>query len=1096
MATILTHVVDSSALVERTSPATGRAIRLNADTSRFALCADWSAQRLAAAKADFDQLLQGARSVRGRASSARIGASRACAALCEPVFNAGSADAMASAVDPLLALLLRDDCPVEEVRALVQRSSATTRSHAGAKSFAATVVSRLGWMLTTLWRHGLLLAPGGDGVVTRRYLTGDALPAFDSGAYGHLAPVILGVTDVPRPSRRAKADRDRTSAYQLGMARLLLTTQGVVEVGDLTPETLAPVEKAVAYLAPAPGLFCDAINRLQQRTYDRELPLLRALLPGQGAKPKGSVRRIDPSFAWMDTELSAFPHWRTAAVRWADEQESRLGLGRLCETLGMLLSRLLRAPGAPAQPLAFCALTYDGPSRITAVLESVSAQSSHRRRALSTLTSFFASVLGAEATGPDGALDGAYRNPTTALRIKKGRNRGKGQTQREPVRPWLVREIREILATDEWARTLADDYFVHTDPASGLALRTWSPVRLELFRLRFLLPLRTTQVQLLDSGEGDSRIWVADPAEPLQGSWVENGGPWAPPRGDTRQLGLLRPIYDPDHDRELTGIYISTNKTGDVTSDFETIGYEIAWESADVVALFLRVRDFQAHYNPSRGPLKRTEISTSRDIATPDVDAILPAHHFLFRDPCRITDPMEPLTTERLRNFWYKLLDECERRVNARLTAGDPSGRSATLITKRSPSGFPLRAKHDLHTLRVTGITELAVAGCPLQVLMMLAGHATWVMTLYYVKLSPSDIHREISSARERAREAMDAETWDSLIASGELDRLRALPFGNSEDGLAGRERTSPDAWRLMDFGECPNGGTLCHMGGEVIHRNPRDGDRHGPVPGGQRNCTSCRFFTYTPVHIMGLIARANALALEVKTSGERLRAAEKTRRELFAAAAAQPGDPVLRARMARADGAVEEAEAQAVMVAKELHSTLRCITRCKAAILRETEAARRGDDNRRLPVLLNGTMDDLTVSFERCSDYDLWARIAADSEAHPSVDPAPAALRRAARLDRVLHDAGEGAVFATLSDEERVTVGNMYARWLRMRLGPTDHAAVISGERTLRELGLLEESDRMLAPHRIAVAPRDALTSLSASGPRALPAGAPVTEV
>ena len=1094
MPTTLMHVTDSTVLVERTSAITGRTILVNIDTARFALCDDWSQERLAAAKTNFEHLLEQNQSARAGAQGVETrrtsGVRRVSLALCAPVFDAPSPAHFASALDRLLALFLRDDLPEEEVRAMIRESPAVVRSRAGSRAYVGDVVARFGWMLVTLWRRGLLVAPGGAPVLLRRHFAVNALPALDSGAYGDLRSIILGVTDVP-DERRKKKDTDRTTLYQTAMARLLLTMQGVVEVGDLTADTMQPLVKSIVYVAPAPGLFLDAVQRLQQTTYNRELPLLRSILPGQGSKRRAGGRRNAPDFAWMDKELPAFPRWRAAAVRWATEQESSLGLGRMCETLGMILTRVLKSPGVPAEPVAFCALRYDGAERLTALLEAMPAHTSHRRRALKVITSFFASVLAAEATSPDGALDGSYRNPTAAARITKSRRRVKGQTHREPVRPWLVREIREVLATDEWARTLSDDYFVHTDPTSGLSVRTWSPGRLEVFRLRFLLPLRTTQVQLLDSGEGDSRIWVADPTTPLEGRWVANDGPWAPGRGQTRQLGLLRPIYDSEQDRELVGLYVSTNKTGDVTNDFETLGYEIPWESADVVALFLRMRDFQEKYNPSRGPLKRTEVTSKRDIATPDVDAILPSHHFLFRDPCRLAAPMEPLTTERLRNFWLKLLDECERRLNARLAAGDPRGRPAQLITQRSDNGAPEKAKHDLHSLRVTGITELAVAGCPVQVLMMLAGHATWVMTLYYVKLSPSDIHRELSAARSRAREAMDAETWESLMASGEFDRLRALPFANSDEGLALRAGSSPDSWRIMDYGDCPNGGTLCDVGGDLIHKNPRDGDKHGPVPGGQRNCTSCRFFTYTPLHVMGLIARANALALEVQSCGERLRAAEKARRELFAAAHTQVEDAVLRARMARADGAVEEAENQAVLAGKALHSTVRCITRCKAALQRDIEAASRGEDNRRLPVLLNGSMEDLSVSFERCTDYDLWTRIAEDSEIFPSVDPVPAALRRAVRLDRVLHKAGEGAVFATLSDEERVTLGNMYARWLRTRLGPEDHAAVINGERTLRELGLLEESDRILAPHRVALAPRDALSTRPSPALRALPASA-----
>jgi hypothetical protein len=177
---------------------------------------------------------------------------------------------------------------------------------------------------------------------------------------------------------------------------------------------------------------------------------------------------------------------------------------------------------------------------------------------------------------------------------------------------------------------------------------------------------------------------------------------------------------------------------------------------------------------------------------------------------------------------------------------------------------------------------------------------------------------------------------------------------------------------------------------------------------------------------------------------------------------------------LAHADAAVEEAESRAVRAAKSWQATQRCIAKAKAALRRDMEERQpNGENPRRLPLLLNGTAEDLRLSFEQCTDYDLWTRICEDSEVHPSLDPTNAALRRAARLDRVLAQAGcEAGVFTTLTEEERVAVGNMYARWLRTKLGPVDHAALVRGERTLRDLGLVRESDTVLAPIRARMAP------------------------
>ena len=1075
MSHALRYILDGGPLTVRTSTITGRSIQVNADVERFVLLPGWRPAKLAAARADFEHIIR-----HGRGADTRYGGGgptpptvqQACLAMCEPVLAAESRAALLSALDLLLA-------------AYWARS--TNRS----VSAANNAITRVGWMLTLLWKHGLIVAPCGE-IGTEVLFPAKTLPAFDTTGYGAAVPLILDVTDAPGRTRRGTTDR--TPYFRCTTTRILLATQGVTEIGDLdvvTLEVMKPVFTGTRKnnsLVRAPGLILDAIHRSQQRTYDREVPPLRALLPGRGKKAKDGLRRADPEFRWMARDLPNFPLWQESAVRWATQQEVSLRLGAACEVLGRLIAALLEAPDAPEDPLDFCHTSFDGAARISSYFGPLDLKLSTAVGHLRRLTSFFDSVLVARVKREDGSIDPTYHNPTRTVKLKKRRRHRPGQTHRTPVRPWLVREIREILSTDEWARQLDDDYFVYTDPTSGLERRVWSPVRLEVFRLRFQLPLRTLQVQLLDSGEGDSRIWRADPDAPLGGEWLENDTPWSPPAGVTRQLGILRPIYDPDLGRDVTGLYVNTNKTGDVATEFEKLGYEIPWESADVISLVLRMRAWQERYNPTRGPLKRTDLKTIGVPASQDVAALLPAHHYLFRDPCNSMYPMEPIGSNRIRRFWVRLLDECERRLNARLAAGDPTGRAVTLITKRAKSGLPLVARYDLHSLRVTGLTELAVNGCPVQVLMMLAGHATWVMTLYYVKPSPSDVHRELNAARERAQESMDAETWEQVIGSGELDALRALPLGNSNEGIAARGDWASDLWRYMDYGECPNGGTLCDVGGEVIYRNPRDGDRHGPVEGGQRNCTSCRFFTYTPLHLLGLIARANAQLLEVQESATRLRAAERSRRELFGAAA---GDtPVARKRQSDADAAVEEAEARAVAAAKAFQATHRCIARAKAALHREIEAKQDGTSSaRQLPVLLNGSAEDLRLSFERCTDYDLWTRICEDSEIFPSVDPAPAALRRSIRLDRMLAQAGEGTVFAALTDEEQVAYGNMYSRWLRTKLGPVDHEGLVRGERTLRDLGIVSESDRLLAPLRAKVAPAPTLTLRPAL---ALPAGAP----
>ena len=1081
------YLLLDAALIEVTSGVTGRTISVNPDATRWTILPRWSPTALHAVRADFEVLSVG--SPKGERHARRIA---------QPVFAARSSDELATALVPVIGTL-RWYCWTSSPT--LQKLEPQCEHLPYAEDRQRTRTSRNGLLLTLLWKHGLALAPMYEWGFAYHFVQ-RALPPINGNTFGPAASFLQSVEDTPNAD-----GRPRPRAHML--ARLLMATRGVTEPADLDQTVLRafqPVLDMAARGTPEgqvdlfrqfrPGPLFDALHRACVRQYADQPDMLariprdrhlRHLLPGRGGRRKTGLG--SPDFPWVAERHPAHAAWGSAAARYIASLENRVDLLSEIRQLDVWLRSWLSATDCPATPLAYCRRDFDGVSRVRADLALRSGSPAHLAQALRAASRFFGSVLEIDGTRPNGALDPAYRNPTLGVTLpRRGKGSGKGQTHRAAMPPWLLREIRGLLATDDWARQ-QDDYFHYVDPTSGLTEQVWSPVRLEFFRLRLLLPLRTKQVQLLDSGEGDTRIWEADSDTPLDGRWVQNVRLWAPPSGEERQYGLLRPIYDAELGRHITGLYISTNKTADRTEDFTDLGYEIPYEHPEVIALSLRLQAWQSRFNPSSGPRKRTELASMGEgrMASADVDAVLPGLHYLFRDPAMPGFAHEPVTQNRVHRYWLKILDECERRINARLRAGDPLTRPVQLITKREPTGLPRRAAFDLHSLRVSGLTELAMAGCPVHVLMMLAGHATWVMTLYYVKPTASHIQRELASARARAEEALGAESWEELAAGGALEAMRALRIFNDSESTEGAGLSDYVA-RSMDYGECPNGGSLCHIGGPLLVKNQRDGDTHGPVEGGMLNCTGCRFFASGPFYLGGLIARLNALSVDVVAAGDRLEQAKRARRDVLESLAACAEGAARRLRESRADSAVDEAEAQALKVAKAWLSTYRMIERCKATLRQHQAAEADGaGGNRALPVVLGGTVEDFSVGLERCEDYDLWQRVCEDSEVYPSVDATAAALRRAVRLDRVLAEAGEAAVFATLDAEERVAVGNLYGGWLRTKLGDADRVALMKGRATLRDFDLLDESIALLTPYRMPAAVRDGVRA-----PRGLAAGEP----
>jgi hypothetical protein len=274
------------------------------------------------------------------------------------------------------------------------------------------------------------------------------------------------------------------------------------------------------------------------------------------------------------------------------------------------------------------------------------------------------------------------------------------------------------------------------------------------------------------------------------------------------------------------------------------------------------------------------------------------------------------------------------------------------------------------------------------------------------------------------------------------------------------------------DLGLCPNGGTMCHIGGNPVRTSSSTSTIHGPVAGGATNCQSCRFLVSGPQYVGGILARLNAQTVNVIAAGNRLREAEEHRRALVAERrrAVSDGTPGLRRRVLRARTNVEAAEAHAEDMAERWQNLYRLFNRCLKAL---QELMRREDGGEpsggRHLLVLNGRADDVRSALQRCTDITLWNRVCYSSEVIDSVDATEAATYRGMRLDHVLAQSGKPAVFASLTDRERVAVGNEFARWLETRLGPAGADEVYEGRRTLAEAGLLDDLDMVLpygAPH------------------------------
>jgi hypothetical protein len=1073
------HVAAGTPVVV-TSPITGRSLRATTQLARFLIPPTLNVAGLEAAHGDWlDWLTRLTRPSYVQCSALRHWAE-------ESLFSASDVRGFGTAVDTIAATLL-----------LVSSSSQYFESKSispvrpGVLQLRRGDAKRLSELLLVLRKNHCLLAPAID---VRQAV-------FSSGRYGadtllQQGAVLLGPSaQFIRDVVSEASPRDRRIVITPAL-KLVLAIDGICEVGDLCTETLQPLLPVFApshpdvlqALAAASATPYDVTQRHRkffaalQRAQIRHHPEQAALIPPDYHSVRGSPgtrarRKGRPNGERKSVELddlaSQYPdhkEWFLTARDHIAAMDNRIDLGIVLSTIRTALRHLLMFPELPVSPVAFCRTGYNAVPLLKSVIFVPRLGASSRGRYISELRAYFDHIITSYCQLPSGVADPEYRNP--ALGLPQPRRNGRGQTHRIPLPPWLVRAARDLIVSDDyaWPRTREADYFL-VPTESGVA-RIWSPVLAEYTLLRFLLPLRPLQARLLGSGEGDAWTWQ-EGSSPGEGIWVENTGRWRPAAGEDRGSGFLRRMWDPERGVWTTGLYISTNKTADRENGWDDQGYVVPWCSPDIIDLFSRVIRFQHIHNPPQQPKNRAELYSESTLASSDVIQQLPRMHYLFRDRCDRDHPDEPVTRGRIRRFWLDMMRELETRIK-----NDPHGR-------RNDDGTPVQllrasrqsAHFDLHSVRVTGITALVVNGCPLHVVVMLAGHASWIMTLYYTKPSAAEVKSALDAANERIA-AAEAGSWADWMGGIDAEVLDSLRIANSSVGIDQLEAHQSALSSHMDHGVCPNGGSMCHQGGE---RDPVSRE-YSPVPGGATNCQCCRFFVTGPQFLGGLIARLNKLSADVLDAGQRLRDAEARRRGIIAAARTDgtEGD-ALNARLRRSEAAVDEAERSCEYLGTSWQRLLELTQRCETA-LREYTARREQLSGVLSPnmLVLNGTPDDFGAALEECSEYELWSRICEDSEVY-SFDATNAGRRRGARIDHILGQVDQPAVFAALSDREAIEVGNVFGRWLRTRLQPAELSDVVEGRRTLRDAGLLPEVNSVLTK---IVGPRATATSLQPGRP------------
>lgn len=679
-----------------------------------------------------------------------------------------------------------------------------------------------------------------------------------------------------------------------------------------------------------------------------------------------------------------------------------------------------------------------------------------------------------------------FRNPIPGIPEAVGGHAGENQESDKNVLPYhFIAQLRSLLCPAE-ATSFADWNWAHavdvkngtgswyvvpfdlidkTDPDCVWRMRAtnydernkygygdtvfelWSPVLAVAIYVKLLLPLRTYQVRMLDSGEADTARYV-------QGNWVKNMSPLAEgTEKNPLNRGVFRQMTDNIKHVSMTGLYINTNKTADRGKEEWRKGYTIPWEHPEVLRWLEKLRDWQAKYNPIVGPMPWVRLN-NKHIGAAKAEASLNAMGstcFLFRDAAgKGDDRFKPITYVALDSPWYKLLQTLENQCATNKVldiAGNP------LVFVRA--GSQKTTYYPLHSLRVSLITAYAIeGGVPMAILSKcIAGHARLIMTLYYTKAGITYCTETMDAATKRLM-VNEQENFARWLKDKSYEQMEASAAFNDPAAIRAVIQAVQHGVSLVkdDKGFCPKGGWGCDSGG--VYANDYTGKTtYGEVPGyPQKNCPRCRWFFTGPAFIDGLNNHWNHIQLQMGDVGERVAKLEgqiiSLEDQQFEC---QEDDlPFMEQDQLATLRKIYQAEVEKNNKhAEDSSATYRLIARC-------TILAKGSQLSDGIQLVAVGALHDVRIAIDECSKLQQVLNAVAGSTVYPEHDVSKAVLQAGKALDMMLARNGKEPVCFQLSDDELPSVVAHMTRLLATEAGSIkDAMPFVEGARRLAELGL-----------------------------------------
>jgi len=610
--------------------------------------------------------------------------------------------------------------------------------------------------------------------------------------------------------------------------------------------------------------------------------------------------------------------------------------------------------------------------------------------------------------------------------------------------PDCVYRFRKTSKYEQRKKGLSEEVYEMWFPGTTVSLLT-----------KLLLPLRTYQVRMLDSGEMDTYKYVQSMRN-VAGEWIKNDSHLS--QGTEKnpfERGVLRKFKDKTTQLEMTGFFINTNKTADINKEESDKGYDIPWQYEEAQYWLAKLRDWQMKYNPISQPAKWTELTRKHLGNIKDVRILkqMGDNTFLFRDPTSIGQEYLPIAVHGLDSFWYKTLQQLE----VQLKENRSSEEERTLKFVRPDSNQT--TYYPLHSLRVSLITAYALeGGVPMPILSKaIAGHARLIMTLYYTKAGISYVTDTMNQAEKSILEN-DKQAVDRFIRDAKYEQLETSVAANDPIAYQAviNAQKSGASIIISDKGICPKGCFGCDSGGTYVN-DDTDKVTYGVVPGfPEQNCVRCRWFVTSPAFLPGLVHHFNTIGYNMSETGKRV---NKHRRDIellenekyeceFNGTLFTKQQELLK---------YEQLYAQEIQkndkLANDYNATLRLIDKCMKLI--KEKSSENG-----FQLVTVGSISDVGISINNVeNELEQLQIICNEAELFPETDASKAVLQRSQIIDLTLRNNNKMPVMFSLTEEEQLIAGNQFMRLLINRAGSLKEAIPYAiGRKKLEEIGFKNE--------------------------------------